>query len=315
MIVASLGSSRSSDIGSLFGNAIQGVTSTKDNARTNAPTANQPSDTSQLSPLAQFFSTLQQVLQSNPGQYQQLTQLIASGLNQVGQQSGNGASADPLSQLASDFSNAANTGNLPDVSNLANAIDGGGAGQQFQDSSLSIQVSFTEISANNAIQGTPSSSSNTPVGGTTSAGQASQQQFQEISLSYELDVTQSSTSGASSNTGAPASGQLLESQQLAALIEQGIQNAAKMAQSSGDSSVSNLLKQLAQDITNAFNGGSPATPQAPTAPSSSQAALQQLQESSLSYQINFSEGSTNGISMNQAAFSLSGGSGSVSAVF
>ena len=171
MNVASLCSSRSSDIGSLFGNAIQGVTSTKNNARTNATTANQPSDTSQLSPLAQFFSTLQQVLQSNPGQYQQLTQLIASSLNQIGQQSGNAGSSNPLSQLARDFSNAANTGNLPDVSGLANAIGGGSAGQGFKRvrfPSRSVSPKSLQPTRRRARLHPPS---NTPVVGTPSTGQ------------------------------------------------------------------------------------------------------------------------------------------------
>src|SRR5271170_8067997 len=49
-----------------------------------APLTNQP-DNGQLSPFAQLASTLQQLQQTNPSQYQQVTQTIATNLTAAAQ--------------------------------------------------------------------------------------------------------------------------------------------------------------------------------------------------------------------------------------
>ena len=82
-------------------------------------------DEGQLSPFAQVLSTLQQFQQSSPKQYQQVTQQIATNLQsaaQTAQQNGNTSVAGQLNQLASDFTNASKTGQLPSVSDLAQAV-------------------------------------------------------------------------------------------------------------------------------------------------------------------------------------------------
>jgi hypothetical protein len=74
------------------------------------------------------MSTLQQLQQSNPTEYQQVTQQIATNLQsaaQTAQADGNSTAASQLNQLATDFTNASTSGQLPNVQDLAQAIGGG----------------------------------------------------------------------------------------------------------------------------------------------------------------------------------------------
>lgn len=83
-------------------------------------------DSSQLSPFAQVVSTLQQLQQSDPAEYAKLTEQIAKNLQsaaQSAQQSGDSTSASQLSQLANDFTQASSTGQLPNLKDLAQALD------------------------------------------------------------------------------------------------------------------------------------------------------------------------------------------------
>jgi hypothetical protein len=85
------------------------------------------SDKSQLSPFAQLVSTLQQLQQSDPAKYQQVTQQIATNLQsaaQTDQANGNTTAANQLKQLAADFSNASKSGQLPNFQDLAKAVGG-----------------------------------------------------------------------------------------------------------------------------------------------------------------------------------------------
>lgn len=85
------------------------------------------SDNSQLSPFAQLLSTLQQLQQSDPVKYQQVTQQIATNLQtaaQTAQSDGNTGAANQLNQLATDFTNASKSGQLPSVQDLAQAAGG-----------------------------------------------------------------------------------------------------------------------------------------------------------------------------------------------
>jgi len=69
----------------------------------------QQSDGSQLSPFAQILSSLQQLQQSNPSQYQQVTRQIATNLQnaaKTAQSEGNTTAANQLNQLANDFTTA-----------------------------------------------------------------------------------------------------------------------------------------------------------------------------------------------------------------
>jgi hypothetical protein len=87
------------------------------------------SDNSQISPFAQLMNTLQQLQQSDPSKFAQVTQQIATNLQSAAQSatsSGNTAAASQLNQLATDFGNASTSGQLPNVADLAKALGGGG---------------------------------------------------------------------------------------------------------------------------------------------------------------------------------------------
>jgi hypothetical protein len=84
-------------------------------------------DSNQMSPFAQMLSTLQQLQQSNPTQYAQLTQQISTNLTaaaNTAQSEGNTTAANQLNQIATDFSNASTSGQLPNVQDLAQAMTG-----------------------------------------------------------------------------------------------------------------------------------------------------------------------------------------------
>jgi hypothetical protein len=84
-------------------------------------------DNQQLSPFAQLMNTLQQLQQSDPIKYQQVTQQIAINLQRAAQTSqadGNSTAAKQLNQLAADFTSALKSGQLPNIRDLALAIGG-----------------------------------------------------------------------------------------------------------------------------------------------------------------------------------------------
>jgi hypothetical protein len=84
-------------------------------------------DNSRLSPLAQLMSTLQQLQQSDPTKYQQVTQQIATNLEsaaQTAQSDGNTTLANQLNQLSSDFTSASKSGQMPNIRDLAQAVGG-----------------------------------------------------------------------------------------------------------------------------------------------------------------------------------------------
>jgi len=107
-----------------IGNGVSGST-----AGVSGSTAIPQDGSPQLSPFAQLMSTLQQLEQSNPTQYGQVTQQIAANLqsaSQTAMASGNTAEAQQLTTLANDFTSASTSGQLPNVSDLAQAISGHG---------------------------------------------------------------------------------------------------------------------------------------------------------------------------------------------
>jgi hypothetical protein len=126
------------------------------------------SDNSQLSQFAQILGSLQQLQQSNPAGYRQLSQQVSSNLlkaARTAQSEGNTAAATQLNQLSSDFSSASTSGQLPNIQDLAQAAGGqpqpqhhhhhhGGSGSE--SSSLStllaaFQSSATTTSASDAL--------------------------------------------------------------------------------------------------------------------------------------------------------------------
>lgn len=84
----------------------------------------QQPDSPNLSPLAQMMSRLKQLQQTNPSQYQQVTAQIAENLQSAASTAsaaGNTAAASQLNQLANDFTQASQTGQLPNFQSLAQA--------------------------------------------------------------------------------------------------------------------------------------------------------------------------------------------------
>jgi hypothetical protein len=131
--MGSINSLSSSYLQSMLGTALQGT------GLTNNTTANSlnsigtssvalPADNQQLSPFAQMMSMLQQLQQSDPTKYQQVTQQIATNLQnaaQTAQTDGNSTAAAQLGKLAGDFNSASQSGQLPNIQDLAQAIGGG----------------------------------------------------------------------------------------------------------------------------------------------------------------------------------------------
>ena len=98
--------------------------STNNSLSTSASSSvSQSPDNSRLSPFAQVMSELQQLQQSDPSKYQQVTSQIATNL-QTAAAAGNTTAATQLNQLATDFSSASKNGQLPNVQDLAQAVGG-----------------------------------------------------------------------------------------------------------------------------------------------------------------------------------------------
>lgn len=115
---------------SLFGVAPQNNSASPNSLVSGASAASvQQADSTQLSsPLTQMLSTLQQLQQSNPTEYQSVTQQIATNLQNAAQTAsanGNTTQAKQLNQLATDFTNASQNGQMPNISDLAKAMAGG----------------------------------------------------------------------------------------------------------------------------------------------------------------------------------------------
>jgi hypothetical protein len=84
-------------------------------------------DSAQLSTAAQVTSSLQQIQQNNPAKYQQVTKQIATNLQNAAQSQGNSQAAGQLNQLASTFSEASGSGQLPNTQSLTKAFGDNGS--------------------------------------------------------------------------------------------------------------------------------------------------------------------------------------------
>lgn len=117
-------------IATIAGSALESIFSSAANSPANTVSSSSSlavTDNNQLSPFAQIASTLQQLQQSNPSQYSQVTKQIAANLQtaaQTAQSEGNTTQANQLNQLASDFTSASTSGQLPNLQDLANATAG-----------------------------------------------------------------------------------------------------------------------------------------------------------------------------------------------
>jgi hypothetical protein len=155
---------------SILGPALQGTGLTANTSSTSVNQSGQQSDSGQLSPFAQLLSTLQQLQQANPTQYQQVTQQIGTNLQNAAQTAtsdGYTSAATQLNQLATDFTNASQSGQLPNIQDLAQAADGGGGhhhhhGHHSFSSSASGDSSSSD-SLTSAASSTSSSSSTNPL--------------------------------------------------------------------------------------------------------------------------------------------------------
>ena len=133
MSIGSINPLSNSYLQSILSSAIQGTgltTNTANNSLSgiggSSSVSLQP-DNSRLSPFAQLMSELQQLQQSDPAKYQQVTQQIATNLQsaaQTAQAGGDTTAATQLNQLASDFTSASKSGQLPNMQDLAQAVGG-----------------------------------------------------------------------------------------------------------------------------------------------------------------------------------------------
>jgi hypothetical protein len=122
-------SNLSSYLQSIINTSLQNTRSTTNTIGGSLSGINSVSDNSQLSPFAELLNTLQELQQSNPTEYQQVTQQIATNLQsaaRTAQSEGNTTAANQLNTLATDFTNASQSGQLPNIQDLAQAIGGGG---------------------------------------------------------------------------------------------------------------------------------------------------------------------------------------------
>jgi hypothetical protein len=132
MSIGSMNPLSSGYLQSILTSAVQGAGSTNKTSSSpngiGASSSTQSPDSTQLSPFAQMIGELQQLQQSDPTKYQQVTQQVATNLQsaaQTAQANGNTTAANQLNQLANDFTNASKSGQLPSIQGLAQAIGGG----------------------------------------------------------------------------------------------------------------------------------------------------------------------------------------------
>jgi hypothetical protein len=123
---------------SILTSSLQSAGSKTSTAATSTTGTASASDSTKLSPLAQLMSSLQQLQQSNPAEYQQVTKQISTNLQnaaQTAQSDGNTAAANQLNTLANDFTTASQTGQLPNIQDLAQAVTGSSSGSASSTSS------------------------------------------------------------------------------------------------------------------------------------------------------------------------------------
>ncbi|HEX4228272.1 MAG TPA: hypothetical protein VHZ07_06355 [Bryobacteraceae bacterium] len=171
MSTSSVNNLASSELQSILSTALQGSgsTNTSSSSSLSATSLQSQPDNSQLSPLAQLMSTLQQLQKSNPTEYRQLTQQIASNLQSAAQSAtsgGNTPAASELNQLATDFASASQSGQLPNAQDLAKAMGGHhhhGGGHASSSSTTSDSSSSTDSSSSSPATSTGATTSLTQI--------------------------------------------------------------------------------------------------------------------------------------------------------
>jgi hypothetical protein len=125
MNLHSLGSLSQQYLQNFFGNSsTNSVSNLPATASSTSSTGSSTSSLNQLSPFALLLSDLQKMEQNNPTQYSQVTQKISTHLQSAAQQAkakGDTKLADKLNTLSTDFSNASQSGQLPNVQDVASS--------------------------------------------------------------------------------------------------------------------------------------------------------------------------------------------------
>ncbi len=116
-----------SGLGSTVVHSVLGISPPLSAARTPRPTnlAANPVDRGRVSPFGELVGSLQQLQQTNLLRFQKVAQQVAGDLNKSAssaQAAGNAAAAVQLGQLASDFTSAAISGQMPNLQDLATAF-------------------------------------------------------------------------------------------------------------------------------------------------------------------------------------------------
>jgi hypothetical protein len=190
-------------IQSLIGSTLSGATNTNGSSSISQSSASMPQDANQLSPFAQILSTVQQLQQSNPTQYQQVTSQIATNLQSAAKTAtadGDTSQANELNQLATDFQNASQNNTLPNIQDLAQALSGHGHhhhGHHVQASSSNSSSTSTDStsSAGTATSNTSSSSGFSPLSQLLSAFFSNQTASQSASID-PMSIINSTLTGA-----------------------------------------------------------------------------------------------------------------------
>jgi len=159
---------------SILAAQLSGAGSTRANAGSaSAGSVASTQDTNQLSPFAQVLSTLQTLQQTNPTEYQQITQQIAANLQTASTTAtgdGNTAAATQLTQLATDFTSASQNGQLPNIQDLSQAVSSGH--HHHHGHHVEASTSTSNSDSTTGASTTTSSSAATPTSSTTSTNSA-----------------------------------------------------------------------------------------------------------------------------------------------
>jgi hypothetical protein len=191
--MSSIGNLSSNYLQSVLGsiNSLQNSGSTANTAASSASGISAASDNGQLSPFAQIMSTLQQLQQSNPTQYQQVTQQIATNLQSAAKTAtadGNTNAANQLNQLATDFTSASQSGQLPNMQDLAKAIGGGHHHHHHG------HAASTDSDSNSSAAATSTGTASTTTSGTTggtSTTNSSSPTVSQLLAEFQSNGTQS----------------------------------------------------------------------------------------------------------------------------
>ena len=121
--ISSINNLSNSYLQSILSSALQNSSSAGNSSSTSgASSVTAQSENGQLSPFAQLMSTLQQLQQSNPTEYKQVTQQIATNLQNAAKTAtadGNSTQATQLNQLATDFTSASVSCSMADFEKIA----------------------------------------------------------------------------------------------------------------------------------------------------------------------------------------------------